>query len=117
MIIRPKVQVLRIPGRIDRSTGRWLEHDVRDRIHPKCDRIAIDLRNVESIDSIGLAILAETAELTRQLGGEMALFNVQPAVQTLLEITRIHRAIDIFENEVVAITRMAGPATVCSLAA
>lgn len=108
MKIRPKVQVLSVPSEINRSASRWLLQEVKSLIRNSYDRIAVDLNRLETIDAVGLAALHTVIKTSRRLGGQVVLFGVQPKVQALFEITRLHQTVDLYDSEAVAITRLAG---------
>ena len=108
MTTHSQVQILSVPSSIDRKTTFSLGREIKACLSRSSARIALDMRRVESIDAIGLAGLVSAIKTTRKLGGEIALFSVQPKVQALLEITRIHRSVDLYDCKAVAITRLTG---------
>lgn len=105
---RSRVQILSAPNAIDRKTSRRLVKEIKAHVGRSADGVALDMGRVESIDAVGLAGLVNVIKTARKLGGEIALFGIEPKVQALLEITRIHRTVDLCDCEAVAITRLAG---------
>ena len=54
---------------------------------------------VNFVDSAGLAALVKGMKRSRELGGNLVIFGLQQPVRIIFELTRLDKAIDIFDNE------------------
>jgi anti-anti-sigma factor len=59
---------------------------------------AIDLKDVEFIDSSGLGALAVGHKTARQRGCRLLIFNLQPTVRLIFEITQLDRVFEIVDS-------------------
>lgn len=57
------------------------------REHPK--RLILNLKGVPYMDSSAIAVLVESLQKIRKIGGKIYLTNLQPRVKGLLEIARL----------------------------
>ena len=62
------------------------------------NRVVLDLRDVDFIDSTGVGALISTLKRIREAGGEMSLCASGPRVRGLLQMVRMHRIVDIFNE-------------------
>lgn len=62
-------------------------------------RVAIDFRTVEFVDSSGLGAILSCLRTLNAQGGELKVFNLLPSVQSLLELVRMHKVIEICGNK------------------
>ncbi len=92
------------PGvkRIDATVAVSLKSALADLVKAGHAHIAIDLGNVEFIDSSGLGSLAA---VRKQVGksGEIALFGVQGTVKNMFKLTRMDKVFKIFHSKAEAI--------------
>ncbi len=56
---------------------------------PVEDDLVVDLTDVSFLDSVGLSQLVATARAHRTAGAQVALYGPSPAVQRLLQVTRL----------------------------
>jgi anti-sigma B factor antagonist len=56
---------------------------------PAEDDLVVDLTDVSFLDSVGLSQLVATARAHRTAGAQVALYGPSPAVQRLLQVTRL----------------------------
>lgn len=61
-------------------------------------RITVDLREVQFIDSTGLAELVRAMKACKELGGQLVLRNPSPPVTVILELTRLDTAFTIISD-------------------
>jgi anti-sigma B factor antagonist len=78
--------VLAFRGEADAAAGPLLAHALTQATTYGHTRIAIDLADLEFIDTHCLSILFDTHELLRERGGDLMLMSPQPAVRRLLYI-------------------------------
>jgi len=60
-------------------------------------RLAIDMSEVEFIDSSGLAALVKCLKISRRRSGDICLFGMQNATKTLFKLTRLYGVFPIVE--------------------
>ncbi len=78
--------VLAFSGEADAAAGPLLAHALTQATAYGHTRIAIDLTDLEFIDTCCLSILFDTHESLRDLGGDLVLRSPQPPVRRLLDI-------------------------------
>lgn len=76
--------------------------DLRDRILKLLEsgeiRLIIDLSEVRFIDSSGLGALLSGYKNATLRSGSFVLTGLQPRVQSMFELTRLHRVFEIYPN-------------------
>jgi len=72
-----------------------LEH-IRDK---KVPRIIINLKEVRYIDSSGVASLVEGLKVARNMNSRFMLYGLSPAAREVLELSRLIKVFEVFENE------------------
>ncbi len=68
---------------------------VRQRISPTANTVEFDMSETVFIDRSGLGALMAVHETTRAYEGNLRLVNPNPQVAELLELTRMHRLIEL----------------------
>ncbi|MCS7306743.1 MAG: STAS domain-containing protein [Thermoguttaceae bacterium] len=61
-------------------------------------RVVLDLDNTEFLDSAGLEALLDAQDRLRELGGELKIAVANPVNRKILEITRLDRHLEVFDN-------------------
>jgi anti-sigma B factor antagonist len=90
------VTVASIEGRMTLGTNlMFLEGDLKKLVEAGSRRLVLDLGGVLTIDSAGLGVLIGTAALLRKANGEIRIANVQPKVQEIFDIVRVHQVLPI----------------------
>lgn len=79
--------VVRPSGEIDIATGPALEAEVEFLVDAGIRTCAIDLTDVEFIDSAGLQMVLAARSTLRRVGGTFSLKGASPSVSRLLEIS------------------------------
>lgn len=84
--------------------------ELRDRILGLLEaggqRLVVDLSGVSFIDSSGLGALLSGYKNANLRSGEFILAGLQPRVQSMFELTRLHRVFDIFPTVEDALARV-----------
>lgn len=62
------------------------------------DEVVLDLGKVNFMDSSGLGTIVALGRSLAKAGGELRLANITPPVRTVFELTRLHRAFEIYET-------------------
>lgn len=97
-IIEDKIGVLGPIGRFDAHSVPETQVILREWNDIGIHEIIIDLTQVNFIDSAALALLVSVMKRCRENGGNLVLCNAQQPVRIILELTRLDRALQIFEN-------------------
>jgi anti-sigma B factor antagonist len=87
--------VIHVKGEIHVSTASEFAQRLDEAITGGASRIALDLTEVEFIDSTGLTVLLNGLRSITLKGGAMALAISNPTVLRLFEITRLDSTFDI----------------------
>ncbi|MEI8309678.1 MAG: STAS domain-containing protein [Verrucomicrobiota bacterium] len=77
--------------RLDASSSASIKDHLKDRMDPGVRRADVDLGSVQFIDSSGVGFLLGIYRKLPNDGAEVILRNVQPPVQAVLELLRLHR--------------------------
>ena len=93
------ISIFRMEGDIDINTSPGMKKSFDKAISEKKDRIIINLKGVEYVDSSGLATLVEILKNLRGYGGKLKLTNLSPKVMGLFEITKLNKLFDIIGEE------------------
>lgn len=73
-------------------------------------KVAIDLHQVQFMDSSGVGAILSCLRLLDSHGGKLALFGMNKAVKGVFQITRMHRIIDGFDTRDEALHAFGVPA-------
>ena len=96
------LQIIRLKGRIDRSTLPEMEAMLKDAKKSGArltKSILLDLKNVSHLDTAGIAELIKVLSELRQTKRELGLVNVPEKFQSMLEILKVHDLFHVFISE------------------
>jgi anti-sigma B factor antagonist len=65
----------------------------------KAKRVIMNLTNVRYIDSAGVASLVEGLKVSRDLKSSFALFGLSRTAREVLELTRLIKVFEVYDNE------------------
>jgi anti-sigma B factor antagonist len=102
--------VLDLRGEVDLATAPQLRRGLHDLVDQGHHRIAIDLGNVEFMDSTGLGVLIGSLKRVKEAGGALVLAGIRPAVARVFEVTGLDRIFTIHASSS-EIGAPAGPGT------
>ena len=110
MKIQPCLDTLRIGGirELDAVNARALRQIVIDALTDTVTNIEIDLSLTVFVDSCGLGALIAFRNTVEGRGGVVRVLNPTAPVQRILELTRLHRVLEIVKCEEVGATVGAG---------
>jgi anti-sigma B factor antagonist len=95
-----KTAILELTGDIDLSSSpevrKILLHELREN---RTARVILNLEKVRYIDSSGVASLVEGLKASRDIGSRLLLFGLSPIVREVLQLTRLLKIFEIYENE------------------
>ena len=89
-----------LSGDVDFANSR----DVRDLVlreirESRTARVAVNLSQVRYIDSSGVASLVEGLKAARDLGSRFILVGLSTSAREVLELSRLLRVFEVYENE------------------
>ncbi|GGI71093.1 anti-sigma factor antagonist [Shewanella hanedai] len=79
---------------------------ITHQIETGCNKLVLDLHQVEYIDSSGLSVLVSALKLTQKKAGEIILLSPSAGVRALIELTRLHHVFAIYEDKDAAIAHI-----------
>ncbi len=65
----------------------------------------LNLTNVNMLDSFGIAAMVSILKLAKEQGGNLTLYGANEKVMRLMELTHMHRVLDIWETEGQAVSQ------------
>lgn len=83
--------IVYLQGEVDLASAPQLRRGVYDLIDQGHQRIAIDLSDVDFMDSTGLGVLIGALKRLRESDGSLVLAGIKPAVARVFEITGLDR--------------------------
>ncbi|MBD3426619.1 MAG: anti-sigma factor antagonist [Candidatus Omnitrophica bacterium] len=93
------ISIFRIEGDIDINTSPDIKRSFDQVAAQKKNKIVINLKDVNYVDSSGLATLVEILKNLRAYGGKLKLTNLSSKVKGLFEITKLDKLFDIVDSE------------------
>jgi anti-anti-sigma factor len=94
-------------GDLDFHTSRQMTQTLSGLVTAGYSKLIVDLGLVAHIDSAGLAALMAGVRQAREAGGDLRLCNVQDAVRSILELTRLIRLLAVHPTRQAAIASWA----------
>ncbi len=82
------------PAVLDAANADELRQRVSE-VQARCPRIVFDMGQVEFIDSSIIGALVGFLRRTRAAGGDVKLAGLTPDIETIFEVTRLHRVFSI----------------------
>jgi anti-sigma B factor antagonist len=95
---KENVTVMTLSGRFDALMAKEFKNSIADLIDTRQVKIAIDMKEIDFIDSSGLGALVGSLKGVSGVQGEIRIAGLSPEVRTIFELTRLHRIFDIYEN-------------------
>ncbi len=101
-----KVSIIDCAGEVDLYSSTHLRDALLKEIRQGVPSILINMTGVSYIDSSGIATLVEGLQLTRQTKTRLGLFGLRSNARSVLELARLHKVFNIFENEQEALEKI-----------
>lgn len=101
------VEIITLPTRLDTPVAAAVRAELLAVVAGGRTRVLLDASEVKFIDSSGLSVLVSTLKAARAASGNLGLLKVSKPMRTLLELTRLHRAIQLFDDEAAAAAALA----------
>ena len=92
------VEVVSFSGSLDASVSSQIRKELKEVFDDGKSRVVIDLGDVAFVDSSGLSVLVTALKTARAAGGDVVLSRITPAVRSILELTRLHRVLEVFDD-------------------
>jgi anti-sigma B factor antagonist len=90
-----QLDILAHVRRLDAATAREVKEEVEKAWGAGIQTVGIDLQGVEFIDSSGVGALLSIYKRLPAGTGSVKLRHVQPAVQSVIELLRLHRVFEL----------------------
>lgn len=103
-----QVTVVSVEGEVDASNSTDLGDALDQLLADGRKKLAVDLENVNFIDSSGLGTLIRVYKHARADAGDVCLASLQPPVRRVFELTRLDRVFEIYPDLEGAIKRLSG---------
>ncbi len=95
-----KTTIFDISGDIDLATSPQLRKAVlRELKELRMPRVVLNLKAVRYIDSSGVASLVEGLKASRDVGSRFVLFGLNTTVREVLQLSKLVKIFEIYENE------------------
>jgi anti-sigma B factor antagonist len=95
-----KITILDVSGDIDLAHSgevrRIVLAEIREERTPK---LILNLRDVNYIDSSGVASLVEGLKASRDIGSRLILFGLSPVAYEVLQLSKLLKVFEIYETE------------------
>ena len=99
-----KTTILDISGDIDLAHSPEVRKMVLLEFREKrTPRVILNLRDVNYIDSSGVASLVEGLKASRDVGSRMILFGLSPIAHEVLQLSRLLKIFEIYDTEDMAL--------------
>jgi anti-sigma B factor antagonist len=99
-----KTTILDISGNIDLAHSSEVRKAVLQEFREKkTPRVILNLRDVNYIDSSGVASLVEGLKASRDVGSRLILFGLSPIAHEVLQLSRLLKIFEIYDTEDMAL--------------
>jgi anti-sigma B factor antagonist len=99
-----KTTIFDVSGDIDFANSREVRQSVLHEIQEsRVARVVVNLSQVGYIDSSGVASLIEGLKASRDIGSRFILFGLSTAAREVLQLSRLIKVFEIYDNEEQAI--------------
>ena len=89
-----------VSGDIDLASSPEMRKALLGELREKrTPRVVVNLTKVRYIDSSGVASLVEGLKASRDTGTRLLLFGLSPSAREVLQLSRLLRIFEVFENE------------------
>lgn len=99
-------EVVSLEGTLDASVAAKVRDELKSIVDSGRNQVVVDLTGVKFIDSSGLSALVTGFKAARAVGGDVALCGLTAPVRSIIELTRLHRIMDIYDDVDAAVAKM-----------
>jgi len=100
------VAVIDCSGDVDLYSSTRLREALLTAIRSEGPNVLVNMTGVSYIDSSGIATLVEGLQLSRQTKTRFGLFGLRSNARSVLELARLHKVFNLFENEQEALEKI-----------
>ena len=93
--VRDRVHVFHLDGALTTVAVPFLKAEVRAAMEIGAKDIVLDLSGADFVDSAGLGAFVALHKATLEVNGRLRLRSPRSNIRALLELTRLHRVLDI----------------------
>lgn len=98
--------VITLAGNLDASTGTKFVGQVENLIHLKFTHFIVDMADLSSVDSSGLAALVTCLKLTRKVGGILTLAGLSKPILEIFQLTKLAQIFRIYSDRTSALNSL-----------
>jgi anti-sigma B factor antagonist len=102
--LAPDYAVIALGGTIMLEYAEAVREQLRAVVVGGARQVLVDLGAIAEIDSRGLGALVSLVRLAQERGGSVRFYSPSPAVAAMLELTRVHRMLDVHPNPAMALS-------------
>jgi anti-sigma B factor antagonist len=96
--IRNPVIVMEVPRILNHEEGQAFWFDLQPLLETDRPRIVLECSQLEHVDSAGIEILLQCIDAAMKRDGDVKLAAVSPASAAILELMRVDRLFEIYDN-------------------
>ncbi len=97
------VTIVAVAGDLEASTAPALRSQLDKLLAEGAQRFVIDLARVRFMDSAGIATLVQLFKRVRIGHGDVRLAAIQPSVERIFKLVRLHRVFDTYPDRSAAV--------------
>ncbi len=98
MTIARHVSVKQLPEKLSVKQGRSFFREVEPHLQSDRPRVVLDCSKVRQLDSAGIHVLLRVLEEAMKRNGDVKLASIPPGAAAILELTRVSRLFETFDN-------------------
>lgn len=98
--VREDVLIVRLAGELDHHETENLRNEWKNMLYKnEVKHVVLNLESVSFMDSSGLGVILGRYKEVLQLGGEMVICSISPAVKRLFEMSGMFKIVRLEEDE------------------
>ena len=101
-----RAAVVTLPARMMMTDAPSIRGAIRGLIDSGSRELVLDLSGVGQMDSSGLSVLISAWQSARKAGGDVVLAAPTLNVRSLIELTRMHEVLEVYEDRAAAVARL-----------
>src|SRR5271166_290185 len=98
MTIARHVSVKQLPEKLSVKHGQSFFREVEPHLQSDRPRVVLDFSKVRQLDSAGIHVLLRVLEEAMKRNGDVKLASIPPGAAAILELTRVSRLFETFDN-------------------
>ena len=98
------IKIVIIEGEMDTNTSPKAESQLNELRSSGCKKLLLNFEKLDFISSAGLRVLLVTAQTLKSEGGEMRVYNLNPDVKEVFDISGFSTLLQVYETEGLALS-------------